>query len=134
VLVIVFAYMSLDEAVEIHEHLGGWIETGGLLYFDWVIPAAVLVLAVGIAYLRFLAHLDPQTRRRFVVAGALYVGGALLMELPLGWWTEQHGDDNLGYALMDWIEETLELAGASYFLVSLWQYRSDRSLQMPRAS
>lgn len=124
VLAAVFVYMSLDEAVEIHEHLGGIVEAGGVLYFSWVVPAAVIVVVVGVAYLPFLAHLDPRTRRRFVVAGGLYVGGALLMELPLGWWTEQHGSDNLGYALIDFVEETMELAGASWFLVGLWKHHS----------
>jgi hypothetical protein len=134
ILAWIFLYMSLDEAVEIHEHLGGLVTAGGVLYFSWVIPAAAIVLALGLAYLPFLAHLDPIVRRRFVVAGSLYVGGALLMELPLGWWTEQHGDDNFGYAFMDWIEETLELVGASYFLVSLWNYRSEPSPQARRES
>jgi hypothetical protein len=41
------------------------------------------------------------------------------MELPLGWWAERAGDDNLGYGLLDWIEETLELAGTTTFLLAL---------------
>ena len=127
VLAILFAYISLDEAVEIHEHLGGLVDASGALYFSWVIPASVIVFVIGVVYVPFVTHLDRQVRRRFVLAGVIYVGGALVMELPLGWWTEQHGDDNLGYALMDWVEETMELAGASYFLVSLWRYRSERS-------
>jgi hypothetical protein len=125
-LAAIFAYLSLDEATEIHEHLGGLVPGSGVFYFDWVIPASLFVIVVGSFYAPFLSHLDAGTRRRFVIAGVLYVGGALLMELPLGWWTEQHGDDNLGYAAMDWIEETLELVGASYFLVSLWKHRSER--------
>src|SRR5687768_11951693 len=47
-LAILFAFMSLDEAAEIHEHLGGLIGTGGVLYFDWVIPAAIIVALVGL--------------------------------------------------------------------------------------
>jgi len=119
VLAALFLYMSLDEAIELHESLGGLIDAGGVLYFSWVIPAAVFVGAVGLSYVPFLRHLPPATRRRFIIAGAIYVGGALVMELPLGWWTEAHGDDNLTYALIDWVEETLELVGASLFLVAL---------------
>lgn len=118
-LAVVFFYISLDEAVELHELLGGWIGTGGVLYFDWVIPAAAVVLLIGILYLPFLRALDPALRRRFVIAGAIYVGGALGMELPLGWWTEQHGDDNIVYVLIDLVEETMELAGTSVFLAAL---------------
>ena len=91
----------------------------GVLFFSWVIPASVVVGALGLAFARFLGRLDAIDRRRFVIAGALYVGGALAMELPLGWWTEREGDDNLVYGMLDWVEETLELAGATFFLVAL---------------
>lgn len=122
VLGVLFLYMSLDEAVELHEHLGGLVEAGGVLYFSWVIPAALFVAVVGLAYVPFLRDLPAPTRWRFLVAGAVYVSGALLMELPLGHWTERHGNDNLGYALIDWVEETLELAGAGLFLVALCRH------------
>jgi hypothetical protein len=115
----VFLWMSLDEAVELHENLGQLVELHGVLYFSWVVPAGVIVLLLGLAYLPFLRHLPQKTRRRFVVAGLLYVGGALVMELPLGLWVERVGRDHLGYALIDWVEETLEIFGATLFLLSL---------------
>lgn len=121
----IFLFMSLDEAIEIHEHMAYLVEGRGVLYFSWVIPGAALVLAVALAFLRFVRHLGPDTRLRFVVAAALYVSGALLCELPLGAWTERHGDDNLGYALIDFVEETLELVGAGCFLVALHAYRAE---------
>ncbi|HYX90280.1 MAG TPA: hypothetical protein VE782_01860, partial [Myxococcaceae bacterium] len=58
-------------------------------------------------------------RWQFILAGALYVGGALVMELPLGWWYERAGDANLVYAAIDHLEETLEMIGASLFLSAL---------------
>ena len=122
----VFLYMSLDEAVELHEHLGEIVELHGVLYFSWVIPAGVIVLFIGAAYLRFLKHLPAPTRWRFVFAGVLYVGGALVLELPLGWWAERAGRDNLVYALLDWVEETLELVGATLFLLSLLRYLGEQ--------
>lgn len=120
----IFLYMSLDEATELHEHLGGMFGTGGVLYFDWVIPAAVVVAVVGVSFIPFLRSLPPATRNRFIVAGAIYVSGALLTELPLGYWTERAGDDNFTYALIDFVEETLEMVGAGLFLAALWSYRS----------
>lgn len=118
-----FTYMSLDEASEIHEHLGGMWGGSGLLYFDWVIPASVAVAVLAIVYLPFLRQLPTRARRRFVIAAAVYLSGAVAMELPLGWWTESAGTDNLTYALIDWVEESLEIAGASLFLYSLINYR-----------
>ncbi len=119
VLAGIFVYMSLDEAIEIHEYLGSFVNGTGVLHFSWVIPGAIIVVLVGAAFVPFLRALPPASRRRFVVAGAIYVGGALVMELPLGAWTAASGDDNLVYGLIDWVEETLELAGASLFLVAL---------------
>lgn len=122
----VFLYLSLDEAVELHEHLGKLLQFGGVLYYSWVVPAGVLVLALGLLYLPLLRHLPQKTRRRFVLAGVLYVGGALALELPLGWWAERAGTENLRYALLDWVEESLELAGSSLFLVSLLSHLRER--------
>lgn len=132
-----FLAISIDETVGLHELLSEPIDTDGVLHFGWVIPASILVLALALAFFNFLRrlhHLSPGTARRFVLAGALYVGGALLCELPLGWWTAQHGDDNPGYYLIDWCEETLELAGLTLFAGALLARLEGRSLQLtPRA-
>lgn len=122
----VFAYASLDEAAELHEHLGGTFDFGGLFYFDWVIPAAILLGALALIFWPFVRALAPVTRRRLILAGVLYIGGAVVMELPLGWWTERAGADSLGYALIDWVEETMELAGAALALWALVKHREAR--------
>lgn len=119
----VAAYASLDEAAELHEHLGGNFDLGGVLYFDWIIPAAVLVVCLAIVFWPFVRALEPATRRRLIVAAAIYLGGAVVMELPLGWWTDRAGPDTLGYALIDWVEETMELVGASLALIALVKHR-----------
>lgn len=119
---VIFLYMSLDEAVELHEHLGELVELHGVFYFSWVVPAGLFVLALGLAYLPFLRHLPTHTRRRFLLAGTIYVGGALVLELPLGYWAERAGRDNLIYGLLDWVEESMELGGLSLFLIALLGY------------
>ena len=110
--------------------LGALVEGEGLLHFSWVIPASVIVLVGLLAFLGFLRRLDPPTARRFVLAGALYVTGAVLFELPLGWWTEQHGYESLGYALIDWCEETLEFAGLTLFAATLLRRLEGRTLAL----
>ncbi|WP_437612952.1 hypothetical protein WMF20_10720 [Sorangium sp. So ce834] len=114
-----FLYISLDEVVEIHEAASSWLDLGGVLYFGWVIPAAVVVAAFALAYLGFLAHLPRGTRNRFLLSGSIYVAGALVLELPLGYWTAQAGSDNLVYALIDFVEESMEMLGLNLFLLSL---------------
>lgn len=128
-----FTAISIDEAVGLHELVSGFFDTSGVLYFGWVIPAGALVVALGLAFVGFLRRLSPETARRFVLAGALYVGGAVLCELPLGWWTERHGDEGLGYALIDWCEEALEFAGLTLFAAALLDRLAGRSLRVAGA-
>lgn len=118
ILALGFVYIAIDEVFSIHEMAGGFFKLSGVLYFSWVIPAAVVVLLVGLSYVRFLQHLPRQTALRFLIAGALYVGGAVLMELPLGYWTEKHGSHNLMYGLIDAVEESLEMLAINLF--NLW--------------
>ena len=121
----VFGYASLDEAAELHEHLGGHLDTSGVLYFDWVIPAVAILGVMAAVFLPFVRALAPATRRRLILAGAIYIGAAVGMELPLGWWVERAGNDNLGYALIDWVEETMEMIGASLAVVALVAHRRE---------
>jgi hypothetical protein len=120
----VFALMSLDETAQFHEHLYLLVDGSGIFYFSWVIPGAAIAALVALAFLRFWLALPEPTRRRFAIAGAIYLTGALVMELPLGYWTERAGSDNLVYGLIDFVEETLELTGASLFLVALARHRA----------
>jgi hypothetical protein len=117
-----FFYISLDETASFHEALGSWARLGGVLYFSWVVPAAIIVAVIGVAYLRFLAHLPKATRSRFILAGAIYVTGALVMELPLGYWTEREGSRNFVYAAIDAVEEGMEILGVSLFLLAILDY------------
>jgi len=124
-MAIVFGYASMDEAAEIHEHLGGLVGTHGVLYFDWIIFAAAILIVLSLVFLRFVIALPRATRLGIIIAGAIYIGGAVGGELPLGWWTERFGNDGLGYALIDWVEETLEMIGASLALLALIRHRAE---------
>lgn len=123
---LVFFYISLDESVQLHEVMSTWWPYGGVLYFSWVLPAGCMVAILGWIYLPFLRALPHRNRVRFVRSGIIYVTGALLLELPLGWWTEQFGSHNLVYGLIDLVEESMEIAGASLFLYALAQELSLR--------
>src|SRR5215204_7391089 len=90
-LSIIFLLMSLDDVASIHEAIGAQSErllhntTGftpsGPLKFFWVVPGTIFVLIVFVAYLRFLADLPQSTRLLFLFAGALFVLGALGLEM-----------------------------------------------------
>jgi hypothetical protein len=122
VLSLIFFYISLDELASLHEYANHWFRLGGVLYFGWVIPAGIIVTIVALSYLRFLAALPERVRRRFLVAGGIYVGGALGVELILAYWTDVLGDKNFGYSLIDLVEESMEMIGASLFLLALLEH------------
>jgi hypothetical protein len=119
-----FAYIAFDEIVQIHE-AANWLDLRGIFYFSWIVPAAALLVVLALVYAPFVLRLPPETRRRFVVAGVIYVTGAVLFELPLGSWAERHGTDNFTYALLDGVEESLELIGVHLFILSLLDHLRD---------
>jgi hypothetical protein len=91
VLSIIFLLLSLDEVASIHEAIGQQSDRllhnttgftpGGAIKFFWVVPGAIFVLIVLVAYLRFLANLPRSTRYSFLFAGALFVLGAVGLEM-----------------------------------------------------
>ncbi len=124
-LAAIFCYMSVDELVEIHEWLSSVPGLGslhGFLYYGWVVPAAILVAVFALSYLRFLFHLPVGTRGKVAVAGMIFVGGAIGVELILGAWTDAHDEFNFVWAMIGLVEETMEIMGSSLFLYALLEY------------
>lgn len=129
-----FLYIAVDEVLSFHEEASKLLALDGALHFSWVIPAAILVLLLGAAYVPFLRHLPRSMRLRFLLAGAIYVGGAVVMELPLGYWTVHHGTDNLGYGLIDAAEEAMEMLGLNLFLLALVDHLAEKGWSVRFAS
>ena len=124
----IFFYISLGENVSIHEHRNEWFDFSGALTFGWIIPASVFLLVFGISYLKFLIQLPPRSCNGFIIAGVIYVRGALGIEIPLGLWVDAtHSQGNLGYALIDSIGESMEVLGTSLFAVALLRHLLERS-------
>jgi len=124
-LAAIFCYMSIDELVEIHEWLSSLPGLGhlhGFLYYGWVIPAGIVVLVFALSYLKFLFHLPVITRVKVALAGVLFVGGAIGVEIILGVWAEHHGELNFTWALIGLVEEVMEILGSSLFLYALVEY------------
>lgn len=110
-----FLYASLDEAASLHEYFGDGLRgfedpTGGLLNYRWVIVGIAIVIAVGLLFLPFLLRLPRRTAGRLVVAGAIFVGGAIGVEM-LGGAVNQTMDSSFTYQALFMLEETMELVG-----------------------
>ena len=94
------------------------VPVGGLLHFAWVIPGAAAVLLVGLIYLRFLAGQPRRLARNMVLAGAVYVGGALILEMVGGLLFETYGP-GVQTDLVSMLEEVAEMAGIILYIHTL---------------
>jgi hypothetical protein len=113
-LSIVFLLMSMDEAVSIHQRtssfVAGLLNTSGLLYYAWVVPATAFLLVFALTYLKFFLDLPQRVRRLLLVSGVLYTAGALGLEMIEGLYVTSYGSsEDIAYALLTSSEELLEM-------------------------
>ena len=112
----VFAFLAVDEFARIHERVGVYAELALDLHFAWIVPYAVFALVVGLLYARWTWRLPRETRAGVVVAGAVYVGGALGMEAVAELYVATFGREvGLRYDLLTTVEESMEMIGAALF-------------------
>ncbi|HJU06546.1 MAG TPA: hypothetical protein VJ692_15465 [Nitrospiraceae bacterium] len=124
----IFLYLSIDEAASIHEMAIYPIRsaipryTSGYLYYAWVIPGSLFGLSVLLMNLRFLAHLPISTRRLFLLGGAVYVVGALGIEMLSAKFDTVYGYQGLTFSLIVAAEEGCEMFGIVIFIHALSSY------------
>ena len=125
ILSFIFLGLSLDEVFQWHEHLIGLrtlLNATGVLYFTWILPIGFLVAIFLLSYSKFLFHLPVATKKLFVAATALYIGGAIGMEMPGGYVASTMGQENVAYLIVTTIEESLEMLGIVVFIHALMSY------------
>ena len=117
VLAVVLCLASLDETANLHELFSRQARRSFTPGFGqlWVLvlgPVALVFLAV---YTGFIRRQDPRVRRPFALGAALFVGGALgveLVEILL----QLRGAGELAVAAITVGQEVLELLGAAVLL------------------
>lgn len=127
-LSIIFLGLSWDEAFSFHEQLidplRSALNTSGIFHFAWVIPGSIFVLLGLLAFWGFLCVLPKKTRHLFLIAGAIYVAGALGMEMINGYYASLYGKWNIVYAIITTLEEFCEMVGIAVFIYALLSYMS----------
>lgn len=131
VLGAIFAYLSCDEMLRLHERMAdtllspalesvGFIP-GGVLYYPWVLIYAPLVAIFILAYFKFWLALPPRIRTLFLAAGAIFVGGAIGVELFNAYHDDSPGREALVFAGTH-IEELMEMVGVVVFIHAILAY------------
>ena len=127
-----FLYLGFDEGLSLHERMSVPIKAylgDGALGFShsfWAIPGLAGVAVLGLFFQRFLGRLPARTRRAFLMAGAIYVGGAVGFELIGGNYAEVHGDENLGYSALVTVEEGMEMGGVIVFIWAVLAHLAEK--------
>lgn len=125
-LALVFVYLVVDEAASLHEMLilplRKRFDLAPAFHYPWVVPAFVCVVVFGLVYLPFIRALRGRTRWLFLSAAAVYVGGALGMEMVCGYMFVEYGEQSLAYLVAMTLEETMEMTGMVIFLYALLDF------------
>lgn len=126
---LLFVFLSMDEALELHEHLVTPFRSlmgdsaTGFFYYAWIIPYGILVIVLGLAYLKFFLNMPRWFFAQCFVSGIVFVGGAIGVEGLGGAHDQVHGEDAT-LSILATIEETLEMVGVVIFIDALCRYLS----------
>lgn len=125
-LAILFLLLAADEAILIHEMANApfqrYLQTEGIFYFGWIIPAFFFVLITGLYFLRFVAALETETRRHFMLAGTIFLFGALGIEMIEGVIVSDSGLDSIWLTFAQALEELCEMIGIAFYIYALLRY------------
>lgn len=129
----VFIFLAVDEATMIHEFASAptreALSASWVPQLAWVLPYGAAMLVLAAILLPWFLRLDRPSQIRFVIAGLLFVGGAIGFELFES--AQMHdilaaNPDTVVEELQDpvidsliLVEESLELAGVGLFLQTL---------------
>lgn len=124
-LSLIFLYLSVDEAAQIHERWDDNFEVidnlPGFFFYGWVVPGLILVGLSALVFARFFFHLPRATKTYLVIAAFSYVGGAIGMEMLGGYVLDTRGS-GVATGLIVIAEESFEQVGAIVFLVAFLGY------------
>ncbi len=117
---VLFVYLSADEMLSIHEKLsaigGRIVEPTGFFRYAWVVPGLFLVAVVAFALFSLVKDLPKRQRFWTIVSGAVFLGGAVGMEMISGKIAFALSRDTLLYQAVNSLEEAMEVIGVLMFL------------------
>jgi hypothetical protein len=127
-MTIVLLLMSVDEVAGLHEMLNRPamllpFDNKGLLLHPWVALGALIVLVLALLLRPFFRQIDARFRHHLLIAGLVFFGGAIGVEMAGAWLVDFQGLDTgpdwsarneftVEYMFVVLLEEALEMTGA----------------------
>jgi len=126
-LTLIFLFLALDEGASIHEKIGDFtedniIDASGYFYYEWVIPYAIFVTLFVVGYLSFLFSLPKKIAIQFVIAGTIFLSGAVGLEMLSAQEADLYDTNTVTYSVLYTTEELLEMIGIVVFVNALLKY------------
>ncbi|MDN3688861.1 hypothetical protein [Cyclobacterium jeungdonense] len=94
----------------------------------WILTYFPILLIVGVYFIPFFLKIPKKTRKSFVIAGTVFIGGAVGVELLGDWYIIFWSEADIYYALLFTLEELFEMIGVLLFIRALVTYISNYSV------
>ena len=130
-LSLIFLFLGLDEMFTFHERFSNDIydlEGDAVFFYDWVLVYIVILIVLMITFFKPLFSLPKKTLIRFILAGIVFVFGAVVLEtiaanivFKENLTNEETSIDPLIMGLAT-IEELLEMLGVTLFIYALLDF------------
>lgn len=112
---------AADETVSFHGVLTLFLPAierlSPALHFAWVAVAVPALAVLACCCLPLMRGLPRSTRWGLLAAAALFVGGAVGLEMIAGLVIHSAGEDSIAYRITYILEDTLEILGCALFIV-----------------
>lgn len=122
----IFLYLSVDEGAKLHELLMRPTEyvlgCRNVFFFAWLVPGIIAMIIFALLFIKFFLHLPKKYKILFFSSAAIFVGGAMGMEMIDGHYASIYGGENVVYELLTSVEEGMEVAGIILFIYTLLSY------------
>lgn len=128
VLAILFLIMAIEENASVHIFLHSLLPRHsillqtGLSVLLWAIPFGILVTILAVYFKRLVLSLPRRIAIGFAVSAAIYITGAIILDLVGSVVAHTMGSRSLIYTAVSTLEETLEMLGIVVFIHYLFSY------------
>lgn len=128
----IFLFLGLDEILRIHETISGHTAMGhqnnNPFLYTWIIYYGSALILMGAFFFKPLFQLPRKTLLNFILAGFIFILGAIGLENVAGQyiWTHQIDPEMVNVTpeifVLYSIEEFLEMFGVSFFILSILKF------------